>query len=352
MKAWSKGVWLLTMVVGIVCISGALRDARAQGKGSPEAFYKGKNIKFIVPVAPGGAMDLWIRALGPYMEKHTGARVLVENVPGAGGLVGSAQLYSTTKPDGLTISVQQMTGLMLADILEMEAAKFDLDKFSYIGRLDVIYRTFFASKASGFKSIADMQKATRPIRFGVTDKTSASGVDMSIMAEVFGLKAKIIPGFKGSKEYLQAVIAGRELDTCSASIAGFEDYVKSGDLVMVAVQGGKRFPAYPKVAAVSETPVTKPEGKKLLELLNVLNEPGRMVIGPPGLPEDRRLFLDNALIRSMKEPGLIDWAKKNELEVSPMPGDKCKSMITKLSEIVPKAERPKYKNLLTEKYFQ
>jgi tripartite-type tricarboxylate transporter receptor subunit TctC len=353
MKTWNRRICLLTIVVTIIFIAITFRSAGAQGKSSPDAFYKGKNIKFIVPVAPGGAMDLWIRALAPHLEKHTGARILVENVPGAGGLVGSAQLYSTTKPDGLTISVQQMTGLMLADILEMEAAtKFDLDKFSYIGRLDVIYRTFFASKTSGFKTIADMQKATKPIRFGVTDKTSASGVDMSIMAEAFGLKAKIIPGFKGSKEYLQAVIAGRELDSSSASIAGFEDYVKSGDLVMVAVQGSKRFPAYPKVATVSETAFAKPEGKKLMELLNALNEPGRMIIGPPGLPEDRRLFLDNALIKSMKEPALIDWAKKNELEVSPLPGDKCKALINRLSELVPKAEKPIYKHLLTEKYFQ
>lgn len=352
MQNWTSRIWLSAVMVTFICILVASQDVQAQVKGSPEAFYKGKNIKFIVPVGPGGAMDLWVRALAPHLEKHTGARVIVENVPGAGGLVGSAQLYSNTKPDGLTISVQQMTGLMLADIFELEAAKFDLDKFSYIGRVDVIYRTLFASKASGFKSIADMQKATKPIRFGVTDRTSASGVDMSIMAEAFGLKAKIIPGFKGSKEYLQAIIAGRELDACSASIAGFEDYIRSGDLVMVAVQGNKRFPAYPKVAAVSETPVTMLEGKKLMELLIVLNEPGRMVLGPPGLPEDRRHFLDQALIKSLKEPVMIDWARKNELEVSPLPGDKCKALMDRLTEIVPKAERPKYKQLLTQKYFQ
>jgi len=177
-----------------------------------------------------------------------------------------------------------MTGLVLADMLELEAAKFDLDKFTYIGRIDVVWRVLFASKASGFQSIGDMQKATKVIRFGCTDKTSASGVDISIMSEAFGLKSKIIPGFKGSKEYMLAVVAGRELDAVSASLAGYEDYVQKGDLVMVAVQGSKRFPSYPRVPTVSETPIPNPEGKKYLELLNVLNESGRMVIGPPGLP--------------------------------------------------------------------
>ena len=76
-----------------------------------------------------------------------------------------------------------------------------------------------------------------------------------------------------------------------------------------------------------------------------------MVLGPPGLPEDRRLFLDHALVKSLNEPALIDWAKKNELEGAPMPGDKCKALVNRLLEIVPKAEKPKYKQLLTQKYF-
>jgi tripartite-type tricarboxylate transporter receptor subunit TctC len=344
-------MWIQAVILGVISVGILSQNAVSQPKGTAETFYKGKTLKFIVPVAPGGTYDLWVRALAPHLEKHTGAKLLVENTPGAGGLVGSAQLYSLTKPDGLTISVQLMTGLVLADMLEIEAAKFDLDKFTYIGRIDVIWRILFASKASGFQSIGDMQKAAKTIRFGCTDKTSASGVDISIMSEVFGLKSKIIPGFKGSKEYMLAVIAGRELDAVSASLAGYEDYVQKGDLTMVAVQGLKRFPAYPRVPTVSETPISNPEGKKLLELLNILNESGRMVLGPPGLPVDRRLFLDKALAESLKEPALIEWAKKNDLEPASLSGDKCKTLMNRLSEIVPKSEKPKYKHLLNEKYF-
>ena len=351
MKNLHRGTGLPFVVLAALLLSVPCAPAEAQTKGRAEAFYKGRMLKLSVPVEPGGAMDLWARAIAPYLEKHTGARVIVDNVPGAGGLVGSAQLYATTKPDGLTIGMQQMTGLALAEMLELEAAKFDLAKFSYIGRLDVIWRTLFASRASGFKSIGDMEKSNKPIRFGVTDRTSASGVDMSIMAEAFGLKAKIIPGFKGSKEYMQAVIAGRELDACSASIVGFEDYIKSGDLVMVAVQGSKRLPGYPKVAAVSETAVRNPEGKKLLDLLQALNEPGRMVIGPPAMPEERRLFLDDALTKTLKEPAVLDWARKNDLEPAPLPGDRSKALMSRLMEIVPKGERARYKYLLTQKYF-
>ena len=86
---------------------------------------------------------------------------------------------------------------------------------------------------------------------------------------------------------------------------------------MVAVQGNKRFAAYPRVPTVSETPVSNPEGKKLLELLNILNESGRMVHGPPGVPKTGASFWIKPWKQSLKEPALIDWAKKNDLRTMP-----------------------------------
>ena len=351
MQTTKKKVWILALILTLIYIGIAYQKGASQTKERVETFYKGKSIKFLVPFAPGGAVDLWARALAPYLEKHSGAKVLVENIPGAGGLVGSAQLYALTKPDGLTIGLQFVTNLVLAEMLELEGAKFEFDKFTYIGRVDVIWRILFASKASGFKTIEDMQKAVRPIRFGVTDKSSASAVDIAIMSEAYGLKSKIIPGYKGSREYMLAVAAGRELDGASAQLIGFEDYVEKGDLVMVAVQGPKRFFNFPRVPTVSETPTTKHEAKQLLELLKVLGESGRVILAPPGLPEERRLFLEKALFESLKEPALVDWAKKNDLEPSPLSGNECKVLVRRLSDLVPKAERPQFKHILTEKYY-
>jgi tripartite-type tricarboxylate transporter receptor subunit TctC len=148
-----------------------------------------------------------------------------------------------------------------------------------------------------------------------------------------------------------AVAAGRELDGASAQLIGFEDYVEKGDLVPVAVQGPKRFSNFPRVATVAETRITKPEGKKLLELLNLLGESGRVVLAPPGLPEERRLFLEKALIESLKEPAIKDWAKKNDLEPSLFSGDDCRGLVRRLIELIPKSERPRFKYILTEKFY-
>jgi tripartite-type tricarboxylate transporter receptor subunit TctC len=285
------------------------------------------------------------------MKKYTGANVIVENMSGASGLMGGAYLYSRAKADGLTIGILPMPGMIVSDMLEFQEVKYELDKFSYIGRVEVMTRGFFVSKASGFKSVADMQKATKLIRFASVDPTSQSSVDAAMLSEAFGLKAKIIPGYKGSKEYMLALMAGREVDAAVTTFTGYDTNVKRGELGLASMMGKKRHPDFPETLAILETPGLSPEGKKLLELLTILVESGRMIVAPPGLPEAHRLFLEEALSASLKEAALTEWAKKLGYNVNPLSGKECKELVVRLMEIVPKAERPKIKHLVTEKYF-
>jgi len=342
--------WTLILVLAIVLIGSSSQKATAQAAGEGEAFYKGATLRLIDPHAPGGSYDQWVRALAPHMKKHTGANVVVENMGGASGLMGGAHLYSVAKPDGLTVMILPMPGMIVSDMLEFKEVKYELEKFSYIGRVEVMTRGFFASKASGFTSVADMQKPTKVIRFGSVDPTSQSSLDASLISEGFGLKSKIIPGYKGSKEYMLALMAGREVDAAVTTFTGYDTNVKRGEISLMAMMGKKRHPDFPETPAILEIPAS-PEGKKLLELLSILVESGRMIVGPPGLPEANRLFLENALSASLKEPALMDWAQKLGYNVNPLSAKECKELVLRLMEIIPKAERPKFKHLVTEKYF-
>jgi len=342
--------WTFILVLAIALIGSSSQQATAQAAGEGEAFYKGATLRLIDPHAPGGSYDQWVRALAPHMKKHTGANVVVENMGGASGLMGGAHLYSVAKPDGLTVMILPMPGMIVSDMLEFKEVKYELEKFSYIGRVEVMTRGFFASKASGFTSVADMQKSTKVIRFGSVDPTSQSSLDASLISEGFGLKSKIIPGYKGSKEYMLALMAGREVDAAVTTFTGYDTNVKRGEISLMAMMGKKRHPDFPETPAILEIPAS-PEGKKLLELLSILVESGRMIVGPPGLPEANRLFLENALSASLKEPALMDWAQKLGYNVSPLSAKECKELVLRLMEIIPKAERPKFKHLVTEKYF-
>ena len=353
MKKNSKGMGKLIfgVALAILLVGGPGHDATAQKTEEVVSFYKGATLRLMDPHAPGGSYDQWVRALAPHMKKHTGANVLVENMSGASGLMGGAFLYSRAKPDGLTVMILPMPGMIVSDMLEFQEVKYELDKFTYIGRVEVMTRGFFASKASGFSSVADMQKSTKVIRFGSVDPTSQSSVDASMISEAFGLKSKIIPGYKGSKEYMLALTAGREVDAAVTTFTGYDRNVKRGEIGLISIMGKNRHPDFSEIPAILETPGLSPEGRKLLELLTILVESGRMIVAPPGLPEPHRLFLENALSASLKEPALMEWAQKIGYNLSPLSGGECKSLVTRLMEIVPKGERPKIKHLVTEKYF-
>lgn len=150
---------------------------------------------------------------------------------------------------------------------------------------------------------------------------------------------------------MTAVMAGKELDAAATAISGFEDYVRSGDLIMVAVMEDKRLPEFPEVPTTLETPGLRPESRKLLELSNFLGGVGKMLMAPPGLPETKRVYLEKALLAALKEPAVLDMGKKRGLVPAPLPGEECKELITKVFEIVPKSERAKFKYLITQKYF-
>ena len=95
------------------------------------AFYQGKTVRMIVGSGTGGGYDIFSRLIAPYLAKTLGTTVIVENQPGAGGLVALNRLYNAP-PDGLQLSLSNGTSASFAQITEQQGARFDLAKFSYL----------------------------------------------------------------------------------------------------------------------------------------------------------------------------------------------------------------------------
>jgi tripartite-type tricarboxylate transporter receptor subunit TctC len=107
-------------------------------------FYQGKTIRILVATDSGGLYDLWARLFAKHMPKHIAGNpnMIVQNMPGAGGLAATNYLYGMTKADGLTVGMfqghrymQQLTGV--------EEVKFDLRKFNWIGTMEKTEVIFF-----------------------------------------------------------------------------------------------------------------------------------------------------------------------------------------------------------------
>ena len=346
-----KELWSVVLIIALLGFGISTHEAEAQAK-KVEDFYKGATIRFIIPYGAGGSRDKWARTLAPFLEKNTGAKVVLENMAGGSALRGVDYLYSTAKPDGLTIIIAGMAGVMLANVLELpEAAKSSIEKLNFLGRLDVNERAVFASRASNFKSITDMQKSAKPILFTSTGGTADSAVDSTLVSEAFGLNAKIFAGSKGSAEDLLILAAGKANAKSSSFSADYREEVLKGNLNLILFLGKKRNPEFADVPLALEAPGIKPGGRKYLELSTDLAEVGQMILTSPGVAEEKILFLEKALAASLREPGLLDWAKKDDVQISYLSGKDCKELIVKMQRLVPQAERAELKNVVFKKYY-
>ena len=123
-----------------------------------KAFFKGKVITYIVAAKPGGGYDTYARLITRHMATHMpGTKIKVENVPGAGNIIGANRIYRS-KPDGLTIGTFN-TGLVYAQLLGREGVKFDLAKMVYIGKAASDPRVLIMSTQSDIGSFDDLMNA-------------------------------------------------------------------------------------------------------------------------------------------------------------------------------------------------
>jgi len=315
MKKSSGGTWLVLVATVLLL---ALGREGVQAATMKEAdFYKGKVVDCIIPYRTGGGYDNWIRLLSPFFAKYTGATLVAKNMPGAGGLVGTNRLY-TSDTNGLTIGILNGPGLMQAQLTGIAGVKFDLLKFAWLGRLTSEQKIICVGSKSKLKTIEAMKQSPKPIKFGAPGLGSSMFMEAALAAEALGLKIDLITGYETSEEVDLAVIRG-ELDAATGSFSSKIDTVKNGDMALVAQFGKVKESDLTHVPDLGNLPGMSSEGKQLVELLVALGESGRPIAGPPGANPERMKSVEEALKKSLEDPGFIQLAKKQQMDIIYMP---------------------------------
>jgi tripartite-type tricarboxylate transporter receptor subunit TctC len=276
-------------------------------------FYKGKTVDWIVPYKTGGGYDAWARVMQPFMGKITGATFVVKNMPGAGSLVGTNKLY-TADPNGLTMGILNGPGIIQAQLTNVSGAKYDLMKFTWLGRPTAEQRIFCVSPKSKYKTVEAMRQAKEPLKFGAPGLGSSMFMDDALFAEALGIKIDLITGYETSEEVDLAIIRG-ELDAASGAFSSKIDAIKNGDMIAAVQFGNVKEPDLAKVPNVMDLPGLSEESKQLLGLMVDLNEAGRPIAAPPGLTPERAKFLEEAIKKTLDDPEFRQIAKKQQMEV-------------------------------------
>ncbi len=282
---------------GFAAGSGLLaRPALAQGAGD----FPNKPIKFIVPLAPGGAIDFIARAVGERMQS-VGHQVVVENRTGAGGTIGMDTAMKSP-PDGYTVLITNDNAASAPHIMSLS---YDYTKellpVCYLGRHGQILA---AHSSLGVNSVAELVEYVKK-NPGIGLATSGVGSNQHVLCEWFkresGLKIDHVP-YRGAGQAINDLIAGH-VKLASLGPTALMPHAQAGTVKLLAQSMAKRAPTLPQVPTFEEA------GYKGLVL-----EAWYAAFVPAGTPAPIIAKLNAEMNAALKDPKLVETFTKGAIE--------------------------------------
>jgi tripartite-type tricarboxylate transporter receptor subunit TctC len=253
MTSLFEGVRRGMAAVLILGIAGLALEAGPALAGS---IYPDKPIRMVVPFVPGGLSDGTARVIAKALTQKLGQNVIVENRPGAAGLIG-AQLVVRAQPDGYTILLGYI-GLTAVDPWMNATMPYDtLTDLTGIGKIGDYPSLIVASptlRVKTWKELAAYAK-TQPngLFFGTAGIGSTESLVGVMLAQRTGVKLVHVP-YQGAGPAMTDVIAGH-IPLAITSMTGGIPFVKSGKLIGIAVSGAVRSKSAPQVPTLVESGV-------------------------------------------------------------------------------------------------
>jgi len=300
-------------------------------------FYKGKTIKIVRGGGPGGSGEFQTRALVKFLEKYIPGKpsLQVEFIEGAAGRKAANVIYSSTRPDGLTIG-SIGAGLVVGPILGLPGSNYDLDKFIYLGSTDGGDPYIFYTKGEmGLDTLAKLRAATG-LRFGAHSVGHPVYVTARMTAYLMGLKEpKFVTGFTGPEIYI-AINRG-EVDAHATGAARFvieqPEWIEKKQVHFhstLTVPKGRHHPVFAKVPELGSFAKTDTE-RKLLDMFRAFQYPRWPYLFPPGTPADRVQIIRDAMRKAFADPEFpVEYKKLMGDPPAPLDGEELEKAIKDL----------------------
>ncbi len=294
-------------------------NALVETTSAAEKEFPKKEITIICSFAPGGSRDILARGVGKVMSKHLGVPMVVVNTPGAGGARGAIALYHAA-PDGYTIGLGTATEVLLQIV---EKQDFDNTKFSYLGRVQSSPTFCYVKSDSPIRSIKDLKTFGKSIRLSALGVTQSSTVPVIIMAKREGFPLSIISGFPSAPPSLLSVIRG-EVEMTSLPLSPALPFLKSGQLRPILTIDRKRYADFPDIPTVGDIGY-RDLGNFALDY---------WMIAPPGVAKDRVQILEDALMKTVKDPEFVEWAKGAGVDPAPLGAEEMRKDVLNLFNLL------------------
>jgi len=279
-------------------------------------FYQGKTLTIIQGRDPGGTGDIRARAVVPFLQKYIPGNptIVMEYMPGGGSRKAANHLFSSAKPDGLTIG-NMSSGMVTAAVLKAKGVLYDLDKFLYLGSPFSSHHSIFVTrKELGLSSLEKLRAATG-LRIGGQSVGFSTYNEGRLFAYILRLKdATFVTGYGGAE--LDPALMRGEIDaraTSADTVARRNpDWLKK-DLVdfhsIIEVPKGDKHPLFKNLPEI-ETLAKSEIERKVVLLQRSFRVTGQPFVGPPGIARDRAAILQEAFRKTYLDPEFQKEYKK------------------------------------------
>ncbi|MFZ2737125.1 MAG: tripartite tricarboxylate transporter substrate binding protein [Burkholderiaceae bacterium] len=303
---------LATLLLSLLCSSLALAQAN----------YPSKPIRIIVPLAAGSAVDNAARILTQKMGQNMGQAFVIENQPGAAGLIG-ADRVAKSAPDGYTLGGFNDSIMTMLPNLQTKMPWDILKDFESVSLVATVEWGLVVPTDSALRSAADVlasaRKAPGQMNYGSGGNGSPQHIAMALFAAQAGVSMTHVP-YKGATQAAMGV-AGKEVQVGFQGIATVNSLVKAGKLKMIGVTTPKRMPQFADVPTVSESGLAGFEFNSWFALM-----------APAGTPAAILQTLHSEIVKALADPEVRE--KLNAQGLTPRgtsPDELAKAMRTQLS---------------------
>ena len=316
----------------------ALVFSSSAGRSDPVAdFYRGRQINLILSADAGGGYASYANAFAPYFSHHIPGKpqVVIQNMPGAGGLRAMTYFYSVAPRDGTTIGFVH-SSVPFAPLFGVAGAKFDPREMHWIGSMNSATAICVAWHTSKIKTWHDLFEK----EFVVGSSGSGSQMETFpiMLNRLFGMKTRVVSGYKGGNEIYLAMERGEVDGRCAGLVASINatrpDWFPQHKVNVPIQVSLARDPLFPDVPAAGE--FAKDERtRQILQLLTAPQDMDRPLLVPPGVPAERVAALRTAFHAAMNDPGFIDETKKQRLDLKELGGDEVAKIIQRAYGLSP-----------------
>jgi tripartite-type tricarboxylate transporter receptor subunit TctC len=302
-----------------------------------EDFYKGKQINWILSAGAGGGYSSYAQVFAPHFSAHIPGHpsIVIQNMPGAGGIRAMTYLSAVAPKDGTTIGLVH-SSVPFAPLYGIRGANFDPRKMHWIGSINATSGICVSWTASGITKWQDL--FDKEFIVGGTGAGSQMETMPAMLNKLFGTHIKIISGYKGGNDVYLAMERGEVHGRCG----GLKSSIKStrpdwfpqhkvSVPVQIALERDPEFADSPALAEFAKDDKTK----QVLELVLAPLTMDRPILAPPGTPPDKVAALRKAFHDTMNDPALLADAQKAHIDLEEIEGAKIANILDRAFAMPP-----------------